>query len=213
MTASLRTRVKFCGCVDADDAVAAVGAGADAVGAIFAASPRRIDLDAALAIRSALPPMVQFFAVFADQPIEEVRALRSRIPDAVVQLHGGESPAYADAVGGAVVKTIGVPPGADAQQLARDAARYRCAVLFDTSVAHGSGGTGERFDWEAVAAIARARPIIVAGGLTETNVGACVQRLHPYAVDARSGVERGGRKDPEKMRAFVRAVRDADQTG
>jgi phosphoribosylanthranilate isomerase len=83
--------------------------------------------------------------------------------------------------------------------------------MFDSTVRGKLGGTGIAFDWERIVTIARARRVIVSGGLTPENVAACVRTVRPYAVDVRSGVESGGRKDISKMRAFVRAVREADE--
>ena len=83
--------------------------------------------------------------------------------------------------------------------------------MFDTAGPAGaSGGTGATFDWEIVRRVAGARHVVVAGGLNPDNVGACVRTARPYAVDVRSGVETGGKKDPRKLRAFIDAVRDAD---
>jgi phosphoribosylanthranilate isomerase len=82
--------------------------------------------------------------------------------------------------------------------------------MFDSSVAGSFGGTGRAFDWSLVAALARERPLVMSGGLTPANVGACIRAVRPYAVDVRSGIETDGRKDPDKMRDFVRAVREAD---
>jgi phosphoribosylanthranilate isomerase len=82
--------------------------------------------------------------------------------------------------------------------------------MFDSSVAGSFGGTGRAFDWSLVAALARERPLVMSGGLTPANVGACIRAVRPYAVDVRSGIETDGRKDADKMRDFVRAVREAD---
>jgi phosphoribosylanthranilate isomerase len=83
--------------------------------------------------------------------------------------------------------------------------------LFDTAGTDGrSGGTGRTFAWDDVARLRGSHAVVVSGGLTPENVGACVRATRPYAVDVRSGVETDGRKDPRKVRAFVSAVRDAD---
>lgn len=207
-----QTRIKFCGCTTVDDALAAVACGADAVGVILAPSPRQIDLESAQTIAAALPAMATLFAVLRDPSADEVRAVREALPRAVLQLHGEETPAFAAAIGGGVVKAIPVREGAQAADLAAAAEPFGGTVLFDTAGANGSGGTGETFAWSLIQGIAARRPTIVAGGLHAANVAACVRAVRPYAVDARSGVETGDRKDREKMQAFVRAVRDADDT-
>lgn len=208
----LRTRVKFCGCTSWEDVRLAIETGADAVGLIFAESPRRIGVDAVAAIADRLPPFVTPVGVFVDPAPEEIARARGIVPDLVVQLSGDEDPEFVASVGGTVIKAIHVDPSrAQAEDLQRAAARFPQAIaMFDTSVAGLAGGTGATFPWDAVAAIAAARPVLVAGGLTPGNVGGCVATVRPFGVDVRSGIETGGRKDPAKMRAFVRAVRDAD---
>ncbi|MDQ2909298.1 MAG: phosphoribosylanthranilate isomerase [Candidatus Eremiobacteraeota bacterium] len=90
-------------------------------------------------------------------------------------------------------------------------AEYTTAIpMFDSRVGGKHGGTGKTFAWDIVAPLARRRPIIISGGLHPANVAACVQQLHPYAVDVRSGIESNGRKDAHKMRAFARAVMEVD---
>ena len=190
----------------------AVETGADAVGMIFAPSVRRITEDAAKNIAAQLPPFITPVGVFVNPSREEIARARSIFPDLVVQLHGTESPSYVSSIDGQVIKTIHVDPAApDSDELQRKVNELpRAIALFDTEVAGAPGGTGVRFPWKAVAPIARARQIIVAGGLTPETVAACVQTVRPYGVDVRSGIETGGRKDVKKMRAFVKAVKDAD---
>ena len=82
-------------------------------------------------------------------------------------------------------------------------------MLFDARHDGMAGGTGQTFAWDQVVAIAAKRRVVIAGGLCAENVGQCVERVHPFGVDVRSGIETDGRKDPQKMRAFVHAVREA----
>jgi phosphoribosylanthranilate isomerase len=208
----LRTRIKFCGCTDLQDVMLAVETGADAVGMIFAPSVRRITEGAAKHIAEKLPPFITPVGVFVNPTRDEIARARSIFPDLVVQLHGDEPPSFVSSVDGRVIKTIHVDVRvADPDALERAANEHpRAIVLFD-SVADGlSGGTGVPFPWKAAEGVARKRQIIVAGVLTPETVAQCVQTLRPYGVDVRSGVESGGRKDREKMRAFVRAVKDVD---
>ena len=209
----MRTRVKFCGCIEPRDGALAAECGADAIGLIFAASARQISVQAAAAIAAELPPFVTPVGVFVDPSEDDIRRVQEAVPKMVIQLHGNEPPAFAGALRSAgTIKTIQVPHDAsDPEALCADAKRYAgMTLLFDTSVRGNSGGTGVAFDWRAIAPIARERRIIVSGGLTPENVSECVRAVRPFGVDVRSGIESGGRKDAVKMRAFIEAVREAD---
>lgn len=205
-----KTLVKFCGCTSWDDVALAVDAGADAFGMIFAASPRRITWEIAQAIAARKPGILPV-GVFVDPHAEDIARLRAIFPHAAIQLSGNESPTFAAACTGTVIKTIHVGVGDGAAAIQVQAQRYPQAIaLFDSRVAGLAGGSGVTFDWSRIVPIARARAVIVAGGLTPENVGACVREVAPFAVDVRSGVETDGRKDAAKMRAFVRAVWESD---
>jgi len=209
----LRTRIKFCGCTSADDALLALRCGADAIGVIFAEeSPRLVSMEVARHIATHVPAFTTLVGVFVDAPaglIDEAR-LAGYLPQFSGHEPATETEAFAD---GPYVKTYRVPPegAADAQAFARFAAPYIHATwMFETHVPGRAGGTGIAFPWERARELAGDRPIVVSGGLTPENVGDCVRRVRPYAVDVRSGIETGGVKDPEKMRAFVHAVMEAD---
>lgn len=184
--------------------------GADAFGMIFAPSPRRIAWADARAI-AALAPSITAVGVFVNPSHEEVEAARALFPDLVVQLSGEEPPDFAESLSGTIVKAIHVEDGAAEGELEARCSRYpRALVMFDTEIAGSYGGTGLRFDWSAIAGIAQRRPVVIAGGLTPENVGECVRSVHPAWVDVRSGIETAGRKDEEKMKRFVAAVREND---
>lgn len=207
-----RTRIKICGITSPDDAQLAVSAGADAIGLIFAESPRRLSMERARSIASAVPAFVSLIAVVVDPSIALVdEALKM---GCIPQFCGDEEPRFCEeSTEGPYIKVIHIdsshaPSEAAIAELAHE---YRHAtLLFDSQVAGRRGGTGVPFAWETVKASAVTRPIIVSGGLTPENVGACVRAVRPYAVDVRSGVERDEKKDPERLAAFVRAVREAD---
>jgi len=213
---------------DAADAVAAAEAGADAIGMLFAASPRRIGIEQGRDIVRALPQHVEKVGLFYDESASTIEAIADDVGLTAVQLHGDESP---DFVAGLfrgssrrsrvrVFKTIHVT--ADAPP---DAGPYLRgglvdAFLLDTVVrdpvtgAVSRGGTGRTFDWSGNAALleqlAASARVIVAGGLSAANVGEAVRTLHPWGVDVCSGVEREpGRKDLRKLREFVTAARAA----
>jgi phosphoribosylanthranilate isomerase len=188
----------------------AIDAGADAVGMIFAESPRRITWDAAREIAGRIPSQITPVAVFVNPTFDEVRAVRKLFPQALVQLSGDEIPGFAASIGGTVIKAIHIGDESP-REMERICDRYAPAlVLFDTKVAGRYGGTGITFDWRNVATLAQWRPVMIAGGLTPENVGACVRAVRPFGVDVRSGIETSGRKDARKMHDFVRAVRESD---
>jgi phosphoribosylanthranilate isomerase len=198
-------RIKICGITRVEDALLAVEAGADALGFVFAESPRRITPEAAAGIIRELPPFVQSvgLVVNADpRPILEV------CPLDLIQFHGEEPPEAVASAPCRAIKAFRVRRKDDLSAL--DRYPNVAAFLLDAYVPGLAGGTGHRFPWE-LATIARSRtprPIIVAGGLTPENVAECVRATTPYAVDVSSGVEQEpGRKDPERLRAFIREAR------
>lgn len=212
MSARARTRIKLCGIASLDDLAVAVDAGADAVGFIRAESPRQVDRATLERLASAVPPFVDGVAVFADCAPDDVA--HARALGLTLQFSGHEAAADCEAasVGRAYIKAFHVV--ADVLEAASDVARAayaRALWMFDSTVRGKLGGTGIAFDWSSIVDVARRRPVIVSGGLTPENVGDCVRAVRPYAVDVRSGVETSGRKDAGKMRAFVRAVREADE--
>jgi phosphoribosylanthranilate isomerase len=210
---NVRTRVKICGCTSVDDVATAVEAGADAVGVIFAESPRQVTLAQARAIVRSVPPFVAVVGVMVNPSPDFVAAVLAL--GCVPQFSGDETPEFCSAnAGGRYVKALHferflVHAPADAEAAAD---RYPEAdLLFDSRGAGLYGGTGATFSWPLVEGVARRRRIIMSGGLTPDNVATCVKTVRPFAVDVRSGVETRGVKDRDKMRAFVRAVREIDE--
>ncbi len=180
---------------------------------ILAPSPRRVTPADARAIVRAVPPYVAVVAVFVNPTEAEVAEARDW--GCVPQFSGHEDPAFAERAGaGRYVKVLHVEGSADRlpDDLTPLAATYPNAdIQFDSSAAAMYGGTGIAFAWKIVEPLARLRRVIVSGGLRPGNVAACVAAVRPFAVDVRSGVETDGTKDPAKMRAFVRAVRETDE--
>lgn len=208
------TRVKVCGITRPEDAEAADRAGADAVGLIFAPSPRRIDLRQATAIERVLSPWIVRVGVFVDAGLAAMdRAIAAARLD-VLQLHGSETPEFVRKVreefGLRIVKSVRVGDGRDLVRLDE----YEVdAFLFDTYVPGRAGGTGKTFDWDLAVPWARRVRLILAGGLTPENVGEAVRRVRPYGVDVASGVEREpGVKDHTKMQRFIANVRQMEAT-
>lgn len=195
-------RVKICGITNVDDALMAVGAGADALGFVFYdKSPRCVSPDQAAEIITHLPPFVQAVGLFVNADIDFVNATADRCRFDMVQLHGEESPEYCNLVTRRVVKAFRVK---DSDSLG-PMGDYRVAgFLLDAWSPTAYGGTGHPFNWDAAKGAREYGPIILAGGLSPDNVRQAVELVMPYAVDVSSGVEVSpGRKDPDKVREFI----------
>lgn len=202
------TWIKFCGCTGWSDVELAIDAGADAFGMIFAPSPRQIAWNAAADIAARLPPSIQAVAVFVNPARGEVDEVSELFPNARLQFSGNEAPAFVANYTERAIKAIHVGEGA--MDLAQAAGSFPYALLLlDSAYGGSAGGTGRSFVWEHAVEIARERRVVIAGGLRPDNVAACLERVRPFGVDVRSGIETQGRKDIVKMRAFVRAVRAA----
>lgn len=206
-----RTRVKICGITNAEDAIASVKAGADALGVVLTEGPRQVTLEEAAEVLAAVPPFVARVGVFVDADADFVAEAAQRLRLTALQFHGDESPRECREAPRPVIKAIHVREGGG---MLEDFAAYEgcvAALLLDTFVRGESGGTGVTFAWDRVGELPRFAPVVVAGGLNPVNVGAAVTSLKPFAVDVSSGVEERRRhKDHFKLQAFVAAVRDAD---
>ncbi|WP_277374454.1 phosphoribosylanthranilate isomerase [Pseudomonas sp. AA-38] len=202
----MRVRSKICGITRVEDALAAVEAGADAIGLVFyAKSPRAVSVEQAQAIVAALPPFVTSVGLFVDMPREELQAVLAQVPLDLLQFHGEESPADCEGHGRPYIKALRVRPGGDVAALLAPYAGAR-GILLDTFVEGVPGGTGAAFDWSLVPCEA-GKPIILAGGLTADNVAQAIAQVRPYAVDVSGGVEAAkGIKDAGKIHAFLQAV-------
>ncbi|MCX5720583.1 MAG: phosphoribosylanthranilate isomerase [Nitrospirae bacterium] len=204
------TKVKICGITSAEDAAVAVEAGADALGfVLYRRSPRYIQPSLARQIIMSLPPLVTPVGVFVDEEQQVVRNLMDDCGLALAQLHGHESAAYCQELGRPVLKALRVKDRSSFLALAEFQGRAGVrGFVLDAFSDQAYGGTGQVIDWQLAAEVARAAHILLAGGLTPDNVAKAVQSVQPYGVDVSSGVEREpGKKDHEKVRAFIRAVR------
>ena len=213
-----RTRIKFCGITNAEDAAKAVAAGADALGMVFyAKSKRAVTLDQARSIRRATPAFVNVVALFVNPDEDYVREVVQEVSPDILQFHGTESPQSCERYGVSYLKAfhIGAPGLETRDEVLMQCRRYPGARgwLFD-SFSTGFGGSGHGFDVSLLGGILNApdaRPMVLAGGLTAENVGDKMRLLRPFAVDVSSGIEDApGVKSEEKMQAFAQAVRTAD---
>jgi len=207
----MSVKVKICGITNLADAQAAVEAGADLLGFVFhEQSPRHVTVKAAKDIARQLPPSVARVGVFVDAPEKLISQALGECGLNVLQFHGDETPKDCVKFGVMSIKAFRVR---DTESLKALPAYHTDAWLLDAFAPEARGGTGATFNWDlAVEAQKFGRPIFLAGGLTAENVAAAVRRVRPFAVDVSSGVEAApGTKDHEMVRAFIAAVRTADE--
>ena len=197
--------IKICGLTNEDDALLAVALGADAVGFVFAPSPRQVAPARVFDITRRLPPEILTVGVFRDELPERVIETAAAAGVKGVQLHGHEPPEVTRAVKERVRFVIqAFPAGSDA--LARAAEHGADAILIDSA----TPGSGTVFDWGLVDDAPQDARILVAGGLTPENVATAIKRVEPWGVDVSSGVESSvGKKDAVKLRLFIEAARAA----
>ena len=218
--------IKICGTTNLDDALAATEAGANALGFVFAPSPRRISPRDAARITAALPAKVEKLGVFVNQSVDLVLDTVEKAGLTGVQLHGEEDVRYARQLQQKngqlrIIRAISLRDVGDgkgkglAVATQEEAARIFSALLLDSGSGSRRGGTGSTFGWQEAAPMARLFakkfPLIIAGGLNAENVAKALRIFQPWGVDVVSGVERApGEKDPAKLRAFIAAVRAAE---
>lgn len=210
-------RIKICGITSVEDALAAVEAGADALGLNFyPQSSRFVTADAAAKIAAAAKRRVKLVGVFVNATAEEIQAAVSAGELDAVQLHGDESPEFVGRMKAAhsqVLRAFRVRGDSLGEVEVYLRATKPDAVLLDAYDPKAYGGTGKRLDWDLVRrerSAALGLPIILAGGLTAENVAEAIETARPDAVDVAGGVESApGRKDAEKVRRFVAAAQKA----
>jgi phosphoribosylanthranilate isomerase len=198
-------RVKICGITCVEDALMAADLGANAVGLVFAKSPRRVSPDRATEVVRALPPFVAAVGVFVDETTEQILRIVEKCGLAAVQLHGDEGPAQAREFPG--VKVIRAVRVRDESSLAGLADWDVSAFLLDTYVENARGGSGKTFNWDLARAARLPAPIILAGGLNPDNIRKAIETVRPYGVDVSSGVEaEPGRKDPGLLKRLFEEI-------
>ena len=206
-----RTRIKICGMTRPEDVESACRLDVDAVGFVcYERSPRYVPAERLPALAAELPPFVTPVLLFVNAPSGAVERALEAVPHALLQFHGDESEADCGCFGRAYVRAVAIGDGTDLLDWER---RYpsACALLADAPSAE-FGGSGNRFDWNRLPALQRrSLPLIMAGGLSASNVRSAIRAAAPYGVDVSSGVEQErGIKSEALMREFVAAVRAAD---
>jgi phosphoribosylanthranilate isomerase len=205
------TRVKICGITNLEDALFALASGADALGFIFAESPRRITPEQAKAVIDRLPPFITTVGVFVNEESSRLKEIISFGGLDLVQLHGDESPKTCRELMPRSIKSFRLQNERDIDNIKRYQGVVR-AILLDTFQKGKAGGTGETFDWSlAVKAKEAGLPIILAGGLGLENIQEAITTVKPYAVDVNSGIEeRPGKKDPVLMKQLMEKIKKTE---
>ena len=207
---TMSVKVKICGITNAEDAQAAVAAGADLLGFVFYdQSPRHITVGQAAAIARIVPPFVVLVGLFVNAPEALVSEALGACGLQLLQFHGDETPAYCRQFPAMSMKAFRVQ---DAETIRTLPDYPTDAWLLDAFVPGQPGGTGHSFNWDlAIEAVKLGKPVFLAGGLTPENVAAAVRQVNPYGVDVSSGVEAApGKKDHVKVRAFIQAAKGGD---
>ena len=214
------TRVKICGITEESHALAAVEAGADFIGLVFAPSSRRITPAKAYEIASAVKKnsnTTKVVGIFVNAPQSMVNKVADFCGLDWIQLSGDESWEYCRDVTKPIIKAIPVEQQSPEEIYAKLStggkllSTQRFITLLDSQANGKYGGTGLTFDWEIAQQVARRFPVIIAGGLNSENVAQAIELVAPWGVDVSSGVEVDGIKSPAKIRAFIEAVRRTDE--
>jgi phosphoribosylanthranilate isomerase len=205
------TRIKCCGMTRVDDALLAARLGADAIGVVITARSRRsVSVAQASDIVRAMPPFVGTVALLMDDDAALVREVIDAVQPALLQFHGSETDAWCAQFGRPFIKAIAMGEGEAALARLNDFP-HAAGLLLDGHGLGEPGGSGKTFDWSLMPTTT-AQPLILAGGLHAGNVEAAIREARPWAVDVASGVESApGIKDPQKLAAFIQAVRMADR--
>lgn len=202
-------KVKVCGITNIDDALAAIEYGADALGFIFAPSPRRVTVSAVKDIVAGLPPFVCKVGVFVNSELDDVKETLSLCSLDMAQLHGSESYDYCSELFPKAIKVF----SADSLPSDRELEHYKVAAfMLDKQKNTVTSDTEQTKLWQLARRLREHGPVILAGGLTPKNVSQAIETARPYAVDVSSGVEsEPGKKDHNKLRVFISAAAGANQ--
>lgn len=201
-------KIKICGLTRAEDVKAVTVAGADAIGFVFTASPRRVSIDSAIRLSAYVPEGVLRVGLFLDQGSSEVEQVINSVALDILQFHGSETAQFCGAFGLPWLKAVAME-NAESMRLAERDYPGAAGLLLDSHSKGKRGGSGEQFDWSLARPVTK--PVWLAGGLNAGNVGQAIHAVRPFAVDVSSGVEaQPGIKDKTKVKAFIKAVRKAE---
>jgi len=216
------TRVKICGIKEEAHALAVIEAGGDLIGLVFAPSRRQVTPAQAGEIVSAVKghsQAIEVVGVFVNMPAAEVNMIATSCHLDWVQLSGDEPWEYCRQIARPLIKAVRIRQGQRPESIGANLATgeqvlssQKHLYLLDSQVKGRYGGTGISFDWSLARPVAEQFPVIIAGGLNPDNVARVIEMVAPWGVDVSSGVEAGGAKDIGKIRAFIEAVRRADDS-
>lgn len=203
-----RVRIKICGLTRSEDVQAAVSAGADAIGFVFTASPRQISIERAIELSAYVPGGVLRVGLFLNQDRSEIERVTGSVPLDILQFHGSETEQQCSRFQLPWLKAVAMENAESVRQAEQDFPGA-AGLLLDSHTMGERGGSGRLFDWSLSRPVEK--PVWLAGGLNAENVRRAIQIVRPYAVDVSSGVEsEPGIKDPIRMKAFIKAVRQAE---
>lgn len=198
-------KVKICGIKDLETAHLSIGAGADALGFVFARSTRRITPKEAKAIIKELPASVEKVGVFVNEERKVIEEIASYCGLTMIQLHGEENPEVYQSSKLPLIKAVGIGNAEDVQRSESYQVPY---ILVDSPKGRYQGGNGEAINWHLLQSISLMdKQLILAGGLDAGNVAEAIKIVRPYMVDVSSGVEADGKKDPQKIKQFIAAAK------
>jgi phosphoribosylanthranilate isomerase len=214
------TKVKICGITEPQQALIASEAGADFLGLVFAKSRRQVLPDGALKLTKAIRKFDshgELVGVFVNVPSQELNAVAAYCQLDLVQISGDEDWNYCREIKFPLIKVIHAGANQNAEDILAEI-KIGCNMLkeqeficmIDAKSEKEYGGTGRSFDWGLAKEITRNHPVIIAGGLTPSNVGILIEEAHPWGVDVSTGVETNGRKDENKIKEFIYAVKGAE---
>ena len=200
-------KIKICGITNHQDASLAVALGVDALGFIFAQSPRQVTPERAKDIISTLPPFVQAVGVFVNEAPDRIREIMQHCRLDLIQLHGNETPDVCNKLMPQSIKAFQLKDESSLEKIMPYCGKAK-AFLFDTYSKDKKGGTGQTFDWAlAIRGKELGVPVILSGGLTPANIEKAITTVRPYAVDVNSGIEESpGKKDPVLMKELVKTI-------
>ncbi len=199
------TKVKICGIQEIEHAKAAVAAGADAIGFVFAKSKRQISVEQAKRISDQLPANILRIGVFVNATKEELESTAEEVGLHFLQLHGDESFEFASSLSFPYIKAFRITEERDLEHIA---SYHSNLFLLDSGHGPFAGGNGTSFEWDLLTKSKINRnKLILAGGLDSTNVERAIKEVNPYMVDVSSGVETAGKKDIDKIKEFIKIAK------
>jgi len=201
----MRIRIKICGITTLEAALAAVEAGADALGFVFAPSKRKVEPETVKHICSVIPALVSRVGVFVNSSPQDVKCCMETCSLNTLQFHGEETPEYLRHFDNcSTIKAISVKNRNFVEMIR---SYPKSTLLLDAYHPHYKGGSGQAFDWSLLNEIPANISFLLAGGLNPENVTEALRVVRPYGLDISSGVETKGQKDPHKIYAFINQVR------